>query len=154
MRRRVPILLALLVAIALVVGCGAASKVSVKKKTEKAATEARVEVLESKMEKTEGGNWVHGYGTVKVTGTAKYIPAKAGAKPFNDLSGAFVFDLLDAAGKKVRKLESPGDCGRYGKSENVVPNEPFPFVIEDGMVPKDQWAAITSHRFLKWWYVK
>lgn len=159
MRRGVLIPLAVLVAAALLVGCGAASKVGVKKTAKKAATEARVEVLEVKMEKE---TWVsaisgkqHG---VKVTGKAVYHPAKVGGKPFKDVGGEFAFGLYDANGLKlpeevgVRKEH----CGEYSKPENVVPNKPFPFEYRTSIAGEDEpekmaiWERVSSIKFLEW----
>lgn len=152
MKGKIAVTMVALVAIAMLVGCAVLSK-KVPAPVKKVATEATVEVLESKMEKIPEGLGEE-YGTIKITGKAKYIPPKVGAKAFKDLPYLVDFDLLDAAGRKVRLLEGIPDCGEYGKAENVVPNEPFPFVLEDGLIPKDQWGIITDHKFVRWQIVQ
>jgi hypothetical protein len=149
MKGKIATMMVALVAIAFLCGCAGVPKPGVKGVAKKAATEARVEVLESEMEKIAKGLG-EGYSTIKITGKAVYRPAKVGAKPFKDLTYLVSFDLLDAAGRKVTKLEGIPACGEYGQKENVVPNEPFPFVLEESMIKTDQWAVITSHKFVAW----
>ncbi|MCK4663306.1 MAG: hypothetical protein KAT68_10600 [Bacteroidales bacterium] len=110
----------------------------------------KVEVLESNMEKTEGAS--DEYGGIKITGTAKYTPAKIGKKPFKDLSYTVRFDLFDDVEKKVMYVDGIPDCGENGQAENVKYNEPFPFVFEYTMIPLDKYKEITSQK-LNLWYI-
>lgn len=123
-----------LVAIAFLVGCAGVPKVVVpesKGVAKKAFTEATVEVLECKMEKTEVDN-PDALSNLKVAGKAIYHPAKVGAKAFKDYTLDSKVEFYDAQGRKLPFHIGMGDCGEYGKAENVVPNEPFPFKSETG----------------------
>ena len=77
----------------------------------------KVEVIESNMEKIEGAS--DEYGGIKITGKAKYTPAKIGKKPFKDLLYTVRFDLLDDTGKKVMHVDGIPDCGEDGQAENI-----------------------------------
>ena len=112
----------------------------------------KVEVLESNMEKIEGAS--DEYGGIKITGTAKYTPAKIGKKPFKDLSYTVRFDLFDDVEKKVMNVDGIPDCGENGQEENVKYKEPFPFVFEDTMIPLNKFAKITSHKFNLWYILQ
>ncbi|MCK4353072.1 hypothetical protein KAW65_06680 [candidate division WOR-3 bacterium] len=133
-------------------GCAGIPKVEVpgaKKVVKKAVAEATVEVLEVKMEKiAEGAS--EEYGTIKITGKAVYHPAKVGGKAFKDMASDPRFNLLDAAGRKVQTFNVPLDCGEYGKAENVVAGEPFPFEGENSMVKKANWLIIESVKLNEW----
>lgn len=126
--------MAALVAIALLVGCASVPTPGVpsaKKTVKKAATEATVEVLECKMEKTDIGN-PDALDNLKVTGKAVYHPAKVGAKSFKDYLVDVRVEFYDDKGMKLPFRIDALDCGEYGKAENVKPNEPFPFKGETG----------------------
>ncbi len=134
MKRRIVTMMATLVAIAFFVSCAGLPKVGVpgaKTVAKKAFTDARVEVLEVKMEKTELGN-PNALDNLKVTGKAIYHPAKVGAKPFKDLILNARVEFYDAQGMKLPVHIDGLDCGLYGKADNVVPNESFPFTGETG----------------------
>jgi len=134
MKIRIATMMAALVAIAVLVGCASVPKVGVpgaKGEAKKALTEATVEVLECKMEKTEVDN-PDALSNLKVTGKAIYHPAKVGAKAFKDYTLDSKVEFYDAQGRKLPFHIGMGDCGEYGKAENVVPNEPFPFKGETG----------------------
>ncbi|MGC9365389.1 MAG: hypothetical protein ACP5FZ_12595, partial [Fidelibacterota bacterium] len=97
---------------------------------------------------------------VKVTGKAVYHPAKVGAKPFVEAARGkeFVFALYDAQGLKlpVEVTFGKGACGEYGKPENVVANQPFPFEKRVGIACEDEpqniaiWEKVSSIKFVKW----
>lgn len=110
----------------------------------------KVEVLESKMEKIDGLS--DEYGGVKITGTAKYTPARFGKKKFKDLNYSVRFDLLSERGLKVRRTDGTASCGENGQAENVKYKKEFPFVYEDQMIPIDDYNKIAKHK-LDVWYI-
>ena len=110
----------------------------------------KIEVLENNMEKIEGAS--DEYGGIKITGKAKYTPAKIGKKPFKDLLYTVRFDLFNDAGLKVMKVDGIPDCGENGQAENVEYKEPFPFVFEYTMIPLDKYGKISSQK-LNVWYI-
>jgi hypothetical protein len=136
MKSRITTMMATLFTIALLVGCAGAPKVGVpsaKGAAKEAVTEATVEVLEVKMEKTDIGN-PDALDNLKVTGKAIYHPAKVGAQDFKDyIAGhGITIRFYDSKGMKLPFKVDIMDYGEYGKSENVKPNEPFPFEGETG----------------------
>lgn len=134
MKSKIDVSMVALVSIALLVGCAGVPKIGVpgaKGVAKKALTEARVEVLECKMDKTELGN-KDALDNLKVTGKAIYHPAKVGAKPFKDYLLDTRVEFYDAKGMKLPFRIDALDCGEYGKADNVIPNEPFPFKGETG----------------------
>jgi hypothetical protein len=112
----------------------------------------KVEVIESNMEKIEGAS--DEYGGIKITGKAKYTPARIGKKPFKDLQYIVRFDLFNDAGLKVMKVEGIPDCGENGQAENVEYKEPFPFVFEDNMKPLDKYGKISSQKLSRWYILQ
>lgn len=161
MKGRIATMMVALVTIALLVGCAGVPKPGIKGVAEKAVTEATVEVLEVNVEKVTWESSLMGkmYG-VKVTGKAVYHPAKVGAKPFVEAAQGkeFVFALYDAKGLKlpVEVTFDKGVCGEYGKPENVVANEPFPFEKREGIGDEEEpdriaiWERVSSIKFVKW----
>lgn len=134
MKSRIVIMMLTLVVIAFFVSCAGVPKVGLpgaKGVAKKALTEGKIEVLECKMEKTEVDN-PDALSNLKVTGKAIYHPAKVGAKSFKDYMLDSKVEFYDAQGRKLPFHIGMGDCGEYGKAENVVPNEPFPFKSETG----------------------
>lgn len=122
-------------------------------KAEDKLTEGTVEVIESSMEKTEGYTFSEDKMGIIISGTAKYIPAKVGAVPFEELDGEFSFNLLDANGNKVRTFNSfhyHAEMGKNGEPENVEPNEPFPFKLEGKSIALEDWKKIEDHEFQEW----
>ena len=96
---------------------------SAKSMVKKAVTEGTVEVLDVTMVKEgEEGNE-----TLTVTGNAIYHPAKVGAKDFKEYIVDVRIEFYDAQGKVLPFTLTSIDFGEYGKSANVLPNEPFPF---------------------------
>lgn len=130
MKGRITVSMVALVAIALLVGCAGVPKPRVTGVVEKAVTEATVEVLECKMEKTSMEK--DALDNLQVTGKAIYHPAKVGAKPFKDYLLDVRVEFYDAQGRKLPFRIDALDCGEYGKADNVVPNEAFPFKGETG----------------------
>lgn len=153
MKGRITTLMVTMVAIGLLIGC-APNVPSVKHAAKKAVTKATVEVLEVKMEKKGDFDKEMGVGYIKISGKAVYHPAEVGAKPFKDLSYTVRFELLDDAGRVLEKADGIPDCGEYGKAENVVPNEPFPFVMEVPIYKEDIWGKIKSAKFHSWTIVQ
>jgi len=130
MKIKVTLMVVAIVAIALLVGCAGLPKPEVKGVVKKAVTEATVEVLEVKMQKTSMEK--DALDNLQVTGKAIYHPAKVGAKPFKDYLLDVRVEFYDAQGRKLPFRIEALDCGEYGKADNVVPNEPFPFKGETG----------------------
>ncbi|MDA3954087.1 MAG: hypothetical protein PF485_10585 [Bacteroidales bacterium] len=112
----------------------------------------KVEVIESNMEKIEGAS--DEYGGIKITGKAKYTPARIGKKPFKDLQYIVRFDLFNDAGLKVMKVEGIPDCGENGQAENVEYKEPFPFVFEDNLIALDKYGKISSQKLSRWYILQ
>ena len=134
MKSRIVTMMAALVTIAFFVSCAGLPKVGVpgaKGVAKKALTEGTVEVLECKMAKTEVDN-KDALSNLKVTGKAIYHPAKVGNKSFKDYALDVRVEFYDAQGMKLPFRIDGLDCGLYGKADNVVPNESFPFTGETG----------------------
>lgn len=156
MKGRLLVVVVAVLAIALLVSCGA-----VKSRLPGPLTEAqtavgdvegaRVELLESKMGEAEPC-W--GGVCPKITGTARYIPAKVAPKPFSELGCPQIeVEFLDGLGRKVTQVGGWTECGEYDEPENIVPNEPFPFHCDLLEVSREQWPKIATHRVtaLGWW---
>ncbi len=138
MKKRIATMIITSAVLAFLVGCAMlSSKVpgggAVKGSAKKAFTEGKIEVQEVKMVKTELNN-KDASSNLKVTGKAVYHPAKVGAKSFKDYIAehGIVVHFYDARGMKLPFKVDIGSYGEYGKSENVKPNEPFPFEGETG----------------------
>lgn len=110
--------------------------------------DAKIEVIDVKVEKVEGLSSTTG--GVKITGKAKYIPGKVTKKQFKELVHNATFDLLDDAGNKVAQVGGIPTCGENGSADNVVPKEEFPFVLVDEMVAKEKHGLITSVKLKEW----
>lgn len=94
-----------------------------KRAVKKAVTEGTVKVLDIQMDKKMDGD----VGIVTVTGHAVYTPAKVGAKAFNDYQWDVKIAFFDEQGRKLPFEMGWLEYGEYWKSENVIPDEPFPF---------------------------
>jgi len=143
MKNKIATMMVALVTIVFLVGCAGVPKPGVpgvKGAAKKAVTEATVEVLEVKMEKTSMEK--DAIDNLVITGKAIYHPAKVGAKAFKDYVWDIRFEVYDEAGNKIFHLDD-ADCGEYGKEESVKPNEPFPFTLETGS------AYVGYDKFLK-----
>ena len=105
---------------------GAASS-EAKSFAKKALTEGKVEIIDCKMEKTTDKE---GVGTIKVTGTAIYTPAKFRKKSFSDITaGKWIAraNFYDAKGMKLKCHLDISDYGENNQIENVKYKKPFPF---------------------------
>ena len=136
---------------------------SAKSVVKKAVTESTLEVLDVTMEKVEWVSELWGekrYG-ILIKGHAIYHPAKVGAEPFIEAAKgkSLYFALYDANGLKlpIDDISMNKDfCGEYGKPENVIPGEPFPFEKRestggDGDAGRKAiWDPIASIKFVKW----
>ena len=101
-----------------------------KKLAKKALTEGKVEIIDCKMEKTIDKD---GVGTIKVTGTAIYTPAKFKKKSFDDITCGYwsaTANFYDAKGMKLKCHLDIGDYGENNQIENVKYKKPFPFYGE------------------------
>ncbi|MDA3779130.1 MAG: hypothetical protein PF487_02675 [Bacteroidales bacterium] len=112
----------------------------------------KIEIVESDMEKIEGLS--DEYGGIRITGTAKYTPAKFGKDPFEEITHSLRFNLYNEAGLKVTSVSDFPDCGENGQDENVEYKEPFPFVFEDKMIPLDKFNKVASHKVDVWYILQ
>lgn len=149
MKRRIAVSMIALATIVFLASCGGLpTKGSImggaKHGAKKALTKPTVEILEVKMEK--GTLNAEGYGELKVVGKAVYHPAKVGAKAFKDYMWDTKVEFYDAQGNKLPFDIHGLDYGKYGKAENVKPNEPFPFTGETSTdyIGKDNFLKASS----------
>jgi hypothetical protein len=107
----------------------------------KAIKEGKVEIIDCKMEKTTNKD---GEQIIKITGTAKYIPAKFRKKPLKDnpVFTGFKAYFYNANGVKQKGILPLSEYGENNQPENVEYKKPFPFIIEGtagGYFPEETW---------------
>jgi len=108
----------------------------------KAIKEGKVEIIDCKMEKITKKDGEH---IIKITGTAKYIPAKFRKKPLKDNPVFFGFKayLYDANGMKLTDGIPIFEYGENNQPETVKYKKPFPFIMETtagGYFTEETWG--------------
>lgn len=113
----------------------------VKELAKKAIKEGKVEIIDCKMEKITNKDGEH---VIKITGTAKYIPAKFGKKQLKDnpVFTGFKAYFYNTNGMKLKGNQALSEYGENNQPENVEYKKPFPFIIEGtagGYFPEGTW---------------
>lgn len=113
-----------------------------KELVKKAIKEGKVEIIDCAMEKITTKDGVH---EIKITGTAKYFPAKLRKKPLKDNSvfTGFKAYLYDANGMKLTDGIPIYEYGENNQPESVEYKKPFPFIMETpagGYFTEETWG--------------
>lgn len=87
------------------------------------------------------------YTDIIISGTAEWAPAPGDpADSFNSI-GVMEFELLDARGSVVARLQNTFDSvGIKNDPSKILPNKPFPFVVSE-LKPSESAKNIISCRF-------